>query len=165
MHPLFHPLFLQFIIYFNDQTDYFECHEALEEYWKDIAPNDKSHPLTAWILLATGMYHWRRGNMKGASRSLINANKRFSIDPSSVFYQGIQMEELIANLMLSINHIKQSYPFQAFKIQIHSEDLLQKVSEQIIPPPLTGDELIHKHMLRDRSEILKAREVNRRNRL
>ena len=62
MHPYHHPLFVNFIVYFNSNQDYFECHEVLEEYWKSIPDSDKDHPLTAYILLATGMYHWRRGN-------------------------------------------------------------------------------------------------------
>ncbi|MFX3673985.1 MAG: DUF309 domain-containing protein [Paenisporosarcina sp.] len=164
MHPLFHPLFLQYLIYFNDHTDYFECHEVLEEYWKDIAPNDKTHPLTAWILLATGMYHWRRGNNTGAYRSLLKAQKRFSITLHSTFYEGIQMNALHVSLSHAIAMVQQSATFQAFKISIESETLRAKVTAQIMPSSLKGDELIHKHMHRDRSEILKAREEKRRNR-
>jgi len=164
MHPLFHPLFLQYLVYFNDHTDYFECHEVLEEYWKDVAPLDKTHPLTAWILLATGMYHWRRGNYSGASRSLEKAQKRFSISLDNSFYEGLHMNELHSNLRHSIEMIEQSAPFQAFKISLDSDTLLAKVKTQVMPPPLIGDELIHKHMQRDRSEILKAREQKRRNR-
>lgn len=164
MHPLFHPLFLKYIIYFNDHKDYFECHEVLEEYWKDIAPNDKTHPLTAWILLATGMYHWRRGNSSGANRSLSNAQKRFSLTQVSPFYEGINMTKLHASLNQTIELINQSAPFQAFIIPVDVEELLVKTQSQDMPAPLTGKELIHKHMHRDRSEILKAREEKRRNR-
>lgn len=164
MHPLFHPLFLQFILYFNEQQDYFECHEVLEEYWKNVAPNDKSHALTAWILLSTGMYHWRRGNFIGAERSLLNAQKRFDLHPESVFYQGIQIDELLTKLKNSIELIKKKKEFKPFTISIISDDLKQHVQNQQMPIPLLGEELIHKHMRRDRSEILKAREEKRRNR-
>ncbi|MER2115318.1 MAG: DUF309 domain-containing protein, partial [Solibacillus isronensis] len=41
MHPLFHPLFIDYCAYFNGNNDYFECHEVLEEYWKEIAPREK----------------------------------------------------------------------------------------------------------------------------
>ena len=67
MHPYHHPLFVNFIVYFNENQDYFECHEVLEEYWKSLPDGGKEHPLTAYILLATGMYHWRRGNTTGQS--------------------------------------------------------------------------------------------------
>ena len=42
LHPTFHPTFVQFLTHFNDTHDYFECHEVLEDYWKEIAPNDKT---------------------------------------------------------------------------------------------------------------------------
>ena len=53
MHPLFHPLFVDYCAYFNGNEDYFECHEVLEEYWKEVAPGDKSckSGLHAWQLL------------------------------------------------------------------------------------------------------------------
>lgn len=164
MHPLFHPLFIKYIVYFNEHQDYFECHEVLEEYWKDIAPNDKTHPLTAWILLATGMYHWRRGNSSGANRSLSNAQKRFSLTKNSPFYEGINMTDLHVSLSQSIKLVKHAAPFQAFTLTLDLNELQAKTKSQDMPTPLTGNELIHKHMLRDRSEILKAREEKRRNR-
>ncbi len=164
MHPLFHPLFLQFILYFNEQQDYFECHEVLEEYWKSVSPNDKSHALTAWILLSTGMYHWRRNNRAGAKRSLENAKKRFSLDLNSEYYSGIDMAEMHLNLENSIALIIQSKEFKPFTLSILSDELNQRIQKQQMPLALIGEELIHKHMRRDRSEILKAREEKRRNR-
>ena len=164
MHPLIHPLFTQFITYFNKHEDYFECHEVLEEYWKEIAPRDKTHPLTSWILLSTGMYHWRRGNFKGAYRSLKSAHNRIQLNDGSTFYEGLHMSNILDNLQQSIEFVHQQKPFHPFTIPVHSEELKEAIRNQHIPDPLTGDALIHKHMLRDRSEILKAREEKRRNR-
>jgi predicted metal-dependent hydrolase len=164
MHPLFHPLFLQFVLYFNEHQDYFECHEVLEEYWKSVSPNDKSHALTAWILLSTGMYHWRRGNLMGAERSLQNAQKRFAMHPESEYYTGIHMEDMLSHLKDSIEMIHVSKEFKPFTLTILSHEFKLLVQKQQMPVALTGEELIHKHMRRDRSEILKAREEKRRNR-
>lgn len=164
MHPLFHPLFTQFMMYFNEHQDYFECHEVLEEYWKEIAPKDKTHPLTAWILLSTGMYHWRRGNQKGALRTLENSQERFKMNMDSVFFEGIQLQKLLSHLDQSVELIRGRQPFQSFSIGISSPDLKRIIESQPKPIPVTGDHLIHKHMLRDRSEILNAREEKRRNR-
>ena len=164
MHPLFHPLFTQFITYFNEHEDYFECHEVLEEYWKEIAPKDKTHPLTAWILLATGMYHWRRGNFNGANRSLTKSIDRIRLSEESPFYQGIHLENMMENIQHSIEYVNQKKSFESFKIHILSIELKSAIATQPTVIPLTGDHLIHKHMLRDRSEILKAREEKRRNR-
>lgn len=164
MHPLFHPLFTQFITYFNEHQDYFECHEVLEEYWKDIAPKDKSHPLTAWILISTGMYHWRRGNLTGALRSLEKGQRRVLLNEASDFYEGIQIQKVMEDLDGSIGNIRDEKPFQAFEIPISSQELRGLIERQPKKTPLSGEQLIHKHMLRDRSEILKSREEKRRNR-
>lgn len=164
MHPLFHPLFTQFITYFNEHEDYFECHEVLEEYWKEIAPKDKTHPLTAWILLATGMYHWRRGNFSGAKRSLTKSFDRIQLDGDSAFFEGIHLQHVIKHIQHDIEFVHQEKSFKAFKIQITSPELQDAIDKQPASIPLSGDQLIHKHMLRDRSEILKAREEKRRNR-
>ena len=164
MHPLFHPLFVQFVIYFNEHKDYFECHEVLEEYWKEIAPKDKTHPLTAWILLSTGMYHWRRSNFNGAKRSLIKSSERFHINGLNAFNEGINYSELMNNLQISIESLEDKKGFQPFNIQVDSPDLLSAIHNQPALNALTGDQLIHKHMLRDRTEILNAREEKRRNR-
>ncbi len=164
MHPLFHPLFTQFVTYFNEHEDYFECHEVLEEYWKEIAPKDKTHPLTALILLATGMYHWRRGNLSGAERSLSKSIDRIQANEESAFFEGIHIQHVVKNIQHALEFVHQKKSFEPFQIQIVSQDLKDAIDTQ--PPiiPLTGDHLIHKHMLRDRSEILKAREEKRRNR-
>ena len=98
MHPLFHPLFTQFVTYFNEHEDYFECHEVLEEYWKEIAPKDKTHPLTALILLATGMYHWRRDNLSGAERSLSKSIDRIQVNEESAFFEGIHIQQVVKNI-------------------------------------------------------------------
>ncbi|WP_017380395.1 DUF309 domain-containing protein [Paenisporosarcina sp. TG-14] len=164
MHPLFHPLFTQFITYFNEHEDYFECHEVLEEYWKEIAPSDKTHPLTALILLATGMYHWRRDNFIGAQKSLKKASERIQANASNNFYDGIHLTQVVDYLHESMELVQQKKSFRAFKILIISPELIEVINKQPSLAPLVGDNLIHKHMLRDRSEVLKAREEKRRNR-
>jgi uncharacterized protein len=164
MHPLFHPLFMQFVTYFNEHEDYFECHEVLEEYWKEIAPKDKTHPLTALILLATGMYHWRRDNLSGAERSLSKSIDRIQVNEESAFFEGIHIHHVVKNIQHALEFVQQKKSFEPFQIQIVSQNLKDAIDTQPALIPLIGDHLIHKHMLRDRSEILKAREEKRRNR-
>ena len=36
MKPLHNPFFVKFIVYFNKNQDFFECHEVLEDYWKSL---------------------------------------------------------------------------------------------------------------------------------
>ncbi|GIP21249.1 DUF309 domain-containing protein [Paenibacillus sp. J22TS3] len=64
------PLYLAYLIYFNRDRDYFECHEVLEELW--LAQGRE--PLYKGLLqVAVGMFHFRRGNFKGSSKMLVSA--------------------------------------------------------------------------------------------
>lgn len=162
MHPYFHPLFVEFLVYFNDNQDYFEGHEVLEEYWKSIHGFSKSHPLTAYILLSTGMYHWRRGNFKGALRTIDKAFYRLnSLTPAYDEYRElIEFDRLLLNVEQAIKEVSSGHSFHAIKIVIKDQQLIQLVcqaKQNLKLLPAGSEEVIHKHMLRDRSDILKLR--------
>ncbi|AQU79671.1 MULTISPECIES: DUF309 domain-containing protein [Planococcus] len=166
MHPLHHPLFIQYIINFNQEKDFFECHEVGEDYWKSVAPKDKLHPLTGWIQLAVGMYHWRRSNYPGALRSFIRAKVKLSA--GGVWVDGVDHEKLIGILTDSIKAVTERKPFVAQDIPIISENLKQAVESYRLENPLTLQDpyfLMHKHRLRDRSSIISLREQKKRRNL
>lgn len=163
MQPLRHPLFAQFIVYFNENQDYFECHEVLEEYWKLLPGRTKDHPLTMYILLATGLYHYRRGNTKGALRTLQKAYNKMTNPTESFlgFTEEIDSSQLVMDLQQTLNRLKNSEPFESFPIIISSPNLnilVEKIKPTMELLPLGSDDVLHKHMLRDRSDILRARE-------
>ena len=166
MHPLQHPLFIQFIINFNNEKDYFECHEVGEEYWKAVAPKDKMHPLTGWIQLAVGMYHWRRSNYPGALRSFIRAKVKLA--DASVWVEGFDHEKLIQQLSYSIEAVTNRKSFQAYSIPVISKELLEAVETYISDHPNAPQDpyyIMHKHRLRDRSSIISLREQKKRRNL
>ena len=90
--------------------------KCLEEYWKAIAPGDKNHPLVGFVQLATGLYHWRRGNQIGATRILQKALKNFEFHSGSVFYEAIDYESLLAQTTLAIKQVRIGNAFHAFKL-------------------------------------------------
>ncbi|QUW22077.1 DUF309 domain-containing protein [Sporosarcina sp. Marseille-Q4063] len=167
MKPLYNPLFVKFIVYFNENQDFFECHEVLEEYWKDFPDRTKEHPLVGYILLATAMYHWRRGNTIGAGRSLKKAISRLEkvSQAHPGFSEGINIDSLLKNSTHAYQQIKNEKPFSTFPIEITSPKI-QALNNEIKPTmdllPYGSDDVIHKHMLRDRSDILKEREKRKR---
>lgn len=163
MHPLFHTLFVDYCTYFNGNEDYFECHEVLEEYWKQIAPNDKNHPLVGYIQLATGMYHWRRENLKGALRTFNKAFNNFRKNENSIFFEYIDYDLLCESCKESTTKVEKDCPFTSFQLPILSKKLEHLVSEKINDLPNHSYHfLLNKHMLRDRSDILIARELKRK---
>lgn len=163
MHPLFHPLFVDYCSYFNGNQDYFECHEVLEEYWKMIAPRNKKHPLVGYIQLATGMYHYRRQNLIGALRILNKAYSNFKANKNSIFFEYIDYDSLTDHCLKSIAKIKQDCPFDSFQLPIINEVLKSLVDKKMVTRPNDSYYfLLNKHMLRDRSDILNARELKRK---
>jgi predicted metal-dependent hydrolase len=166
MHPLHHPLFIQFIINFNTEHDYFECHEVGEEYWKSLAPKDKTHPLTGWIQMAVGMYHWRRSNYPGALRSFIRAKAKLA--DAGIWTEGFDQQELIRLLSISIEAVTERKPFFSYKIPIHSTHLKETVKSYQATHPIAPQDpyyIMHKHRLRDRSSIISLREQKKRRNL
>lgn len=165
MHPLWHPSFIDFCAYFNGNQDYFECHEVLEEYWKKIAPGNKKHPLVGYIQLSTGLYHWRRNNYRGASRMMKSAYEKFLSNQRHPFFDDIDFQQLCKDCLQSLESIEKNQPFASFQIKLTNPELEEQVKEKIKSlPSLPHEFLYHKHMLRDRSDILTMRDEKRNGR-
>ena len=153
-----HPLYVDFYTYFNGNQDYFECHEVLEEYWKEIAPGDKEHVLVGLVQLATGMYHWRRSNFHGSARILTKSLHNIKKNVQSIFLKPINLPLLEKQIEHVIAQVEQHATFQSFKIDLIDSDFRRLVENRILEQPKSDEQfLLHKHMLRDRSEILEAR--------
>ena len=168
LHDTFDELFVDYCCFFNGNEDYFECHEVLEELWKDIAPSEKQHALVSLIQVATSLYHWRRGNFKGAEKSMSSALSLIKANQHSHFIQCFNEQQLMIDCEHALGQMKMKLPFVAFKLVIRN-DTLQTLTIKKIK---TLDELdenfkINKHTLRDRSEVIAARAqslVNKNNR-
>ncbi len=157
LHPTLHPNFVQFLKEFNRTFDYFECHELLEEYWKEVAPGNKEHPAAVLVLLSTSMYHWRRGNLAGAFKTMRTFVSRFEHLSNSPFNQFIDVEQLREDARQSLSSIENKESFRRFLILVKDPEL-QDLIEQGDQSNVDIEFLTHKHMLRDRSEILSERE-------
>lgn len=166
MHPYYHPLFLQFIVYFNNNQDYFECHEVLEEYWKEQHNFSKDHPLTGYILMSTGLYHWRRGNTAGAARTIQKAIRRFQQMPVQFvdYLEEVAIDGIIDDLEDCLQYIEAGDEFRSFQLPISPQ--LQAEAEKATPQlallPKNSASVIHKHIQRDRSDILLQREEKKK---
>ncbi|MFB2515345.1 MULTISPECIES: DUF309 domain-containing protein [Lysinibacillus] len=161
MHPQHHTLFIDYCAYFNGNQDFFECHEVLEEYWKEIAPGDKMHPLVGYVQLATGFYHWRRGNNTGAKRILEKALHNFQENEGHVFFQEIDYLELLTQITKAITSIEMGKSFQTFQLPLSPHLLDLALARIKLLPSNSSNYLLHKHMLRDRSHILAERQESK----
>lgn len=164
LHPTFHTSFVSFLKHFNETFDYFECHELLEDYWKEVSPRHKKHALTALILLATSMYHWRRGNFSGAIKTMKTSLKRMDETKNSPFFENINYQKLTENMNLALELMTSSQDFQTFYIEVTNPSLQTLVNNLDLEMNDDLHFLIHKHMLRDRSEILEERDREKKKR-
>lgn len=155
-----HPSFVQFLCYFNGNRDYFECHEVLEDYWKEVAPRERHHPLTGWIQLATGLYHWRRGNFRGATTILNKAYTTLQTSTTSPFVEKIDTCTLLQQLEELQQAVNERKPYQELTLHIADKELAKSVQQAIKELPTADIHfLTHKHRLRDRTEVLKERKI------
>lgn len=155
-----HLAFVQFLSYFNGNRDYFECHEVLEEYWKEVAPRDRHHPLTGWIQLATGLYHWRRGNFRGATTILNKGRTTLQASIASPYVEKVEIESLLRQMDMILTSIQQQLPYEDISIIIRDQQLEKEVINAINAlPPTDKQFILHKHRLRDRTEVVAERQA------
>jgi len=124
------------------------------------------HPLTGWIQLAVGMYHWRRSNYPGALRSFIRSKVKLA--SGGEWVEGFDQELLIKNISHAIEAVTERKPFSPFAIPMTSNELKKIVKNYHIANPIVEQDpyyIMHKHRLRDRSSIINLREQRKRRNL
>lgn len=158
MHQTFHENYIEFFTYFNGNEDYFECHEVFEELWKEIAPGEKQHVLVGFIQIATGLYHWRRGNITGAIRSIDKGIRLVEQSTPCPYTSPIDLADFLTKSKEALVAIENGQPFKPFKIFLLNEELEQRVAQKINALPSSDPHFIqNKHTLRDRSDVIAER--------
>lgn len=158
--------YIEYLIYLHVDRDFFECHEVLEEYWKSVPESPLRQAWHGLIQIAVALYHQRRGNIKGAKKMLGSAIQNLSKEHIKLLgLQVNEFSELLAARLKQLNQdpeaeftemnfpfadaelvvLCQNHPLAADKLWLSQSDLL-------------NPDLIHKHTLRDRSEVIEARQ-------
>ncbi|MDO7905993.1 DUF309 domain-containing protein [Paenibacillus sp. JX-17] len=128
MRADYHQLYLAYLVYFNRDRDYFECHEVLEELWieKEHAPIYKG-----LLQIAVGLYHFRNGNVRGAKMMLESAVELLKPYPEQAM--GIHLGKLVRETEAYRDQLR-TYPenpiaYYDLDIEIVDEKLLAAVEE------------------------------------
>jgi uncharacterized protein len=156
--------FIEYLIHFHGDRDYFECHEVLEEYWKE-QKGSKTSIWVGFIQLAVGQYHYRRNNVKGAKRMLLNSLHIFRQHRAIIRSLGIspdQLEQLVNKLLL---RLQKGLPYESINLPIVEPSLEGVCIEECkkrkliwqTPSDLSNTYLIHRHSLRNRQDVVEAR--------
>ncbi|WP_421379351.1 DUF309 domain-containing protein [Bacillus salacetis] len=152
--------YLDFLIHFHCDRDYFECHEVLEEYWKETDPGNRSSIWVGLIQMAVGFYHFRRNNRQGASRILNKGMEILKQHPESLRNLGIDSDKLLAILKDTLVNIRSGKDYQSVGLPLTDElkrivdAECSKIGRQAVIPP----SIIHRHTMRDRTEVIRMRE-------
>lgn len=155
--------FIDYLVYFHSFRDYFECHEVLEEYWKEGGQTNKLW--VGLIQIAVAMYHHRRNNFQGAKIQITKAIKILDFEKEALAKLGIASNDLLKLLRTHQAAISENQPYTPMKFPIenlHLEAECKKSAQQ--QGTVWGSEvitvtnqLIDKHKLRDRSSIIDER--------
>lgn len=111
--------FLAYLIHFNRDRDYFECHEVMEELWLE---EGRSSLLQGLLQAAVGLYHWDNGNRSGAIK-LMRASLE-KLEPYGENALGLNLSQLRLDLNRSLEALSSAgAPFQAFVLVLCDEKL------------------------------------------
>jgi uncharacterized protein len=78
-----------------NQGEFFECHEVLEEVWKDAHGDDKRF-YQGLIQAAVAILHALRGNRDGARKQYAKARAKLDVAPAE--HMGLAVRELREDL-------------------------------------------------------------------
>ncbi|WP_343221975.1 DUF309 domain-containing protein [Paenibacillus tritici] len=133
----YEPLYLAYLIYFNRDRDYFECHEVLEELWLE----KQRDPLyKALLQVAVGLYHFRNNNVRGGLILLKQSHEVLGRYPAVTL--GIDLAKLVQEVGEYAARLEafEEQPFAYYDLTIRMVDpVLEeevRVAAQSIQPVL-----------------------------
>lgn len=160
--------YIDFLVYFHGTRDYFECHEVLEEYWKQQKSEEKNSIWVGLILIAVALYHHRAGNNRGAARTLNKAIHNIEENKKKVVNTlGLDHDKLLVLLKERLSEINNGLAYYSINMPILDNKLLKACIDRCKSLGLNWNKqsdmsnryLIYKHSLRDRSDVIKEREA------
>ncbi|CAH0345603.1 DUF309 domain-containing protein [Bacillus sp. CECT 9360] len=157
--------YITYLLHFHGDRDYFECHEVLEEYWKEVAPGERESHWVGLIQIAVAFYHYRRINFKGALTTMKKAVSNLKKKRDEITDLGLDHNRLISILEKSIKAIDGHIPYQSVVLPIADPALIEQCETDCkdrgfiwcAVSNMDDQMLIHRHSLRDRTEVIMER--------
>lgn len=157
--------YLSYLVEFHGSRDYFECHEILEEFWKEVDPRNRTSHWVGLIQIAVSMYHYRRGNLIGATRTIKKAEAILSKHLTELTSLGVDAQKLLLllnetarNIMNNQPYKSISFPFSDHNLSNQCKIICEKMGYNWLNTGPFDEQIIHKHLLRDRTDIIKERQ-------
>lgn len=153
--------YVSFLIYFHGNHDYFECHEVLEEHWKKEAYRDRNSHWVGLIQLAVALYHYRRGNQPGAIRMITKAKNKLTHKIWELKELGMNTDKLFILLEQTQENMLARKPFTHINLPLEDQKLIKQCMTEChqlgftwCSKQLDSRQLIDKHLVRDRTEVI-----------
>ncbi|WP_342555323.1 DUF309 domain-containing protein [Paenibacillus sp. FSL R7-0652] len=125
----YEPLYIDYLIYFNRDQDYFECHEVLEELWLEC---DRDPLYKGLLQIAVGLYHYRNGNYRGGLMMLQSSLDLLASFPDVIL--GIRLGELREDVRELVRELQQNewslLEYRDLSIAIEDSALTQLVQNR-----------------------------------
>ncbi|MCP3744866.1 MULTISPECIES: DUF309 domain-containing protein [Paenibacillus] len=126
----YEPLYVTYLVYFNRDRDYFECHEVLEELWLKL---DRDPVYKGLLQVAVGLYHFRNGNYRGGHMMLDSAVHRLEHAPSQAL--GINMAKLVDEARVCARQLAEAVMTCTEELQ-HQPPVYRDLTIEIVEPGL-----------------------------
>ena len=140
---------LDYLIEFHYKRDYFECHEILEERWKEDPKEKRSLYWVALIQVAVGMYHYRRDNLSGAAKLLSGALRKSESCLPELKALGLEMDPYLSLLKGQLERIKAGLPYESIDLPVTDEvktACLKQVETFSRPSDLENAAVVNRHL-------------------
>jgi len=155
--------YVEYLIQFHATRDFFECHELLEEHWKEHPNDGLSQLWVACIQIAVGQYHERRGNTRGGL--LMYQSAKSKLNRENFSQSGLDIDALLPMLELRIEACQSEASYEDMNLPINDGQLLTFCYNESLSRGLTwncsssdvGEEIIDRHTRRDRRAVIAAR--------
>ncbi|MEH6942269.1 DUF309 domain-containing protein [Bacillus sp. JJ722] len=162
--------YIDYLVQYHGSRDYFECHEILEDYWKEVDPGNKDSHWVGLILIAVSAYHHRRSNLVGAEKTIIKAIRIMKNTPEiTLSTLGIDYDALLSLLVQNLSNINSQNPYLPSNLPIIHDDLLVLCQEACKQKGLiwcqmdyaASEYLVNRHTMRDRSSVIHERQYQK----
>ncbi|MBM7701669.1 DUF309 domain-containing protein [Metabacillus iocasae] len=159
--------YIDYLVHFHGDRDYFECHEILEEHWKEDEAKKRKRIWVGLIQIAVSLYHQRRKNNRGAYRMLKSAIFILEQEHEDLSKLGLDTDALFLLLKERLSSIKKEQPYESLFLPISDQHLLtscmhRSKQKNILwwsNSDLTNTFIINRHTLRDRSDVVAERQM------
>lgn len=157
-----HQALISFYYHFHHQQHYFLCHDILEEAWKAQSHYSKNDAVVSLILFATACYHYRRDNRVGAGKSFSKALKVIEPFDEQDDRLGLDLRSYKKVIQEERTRLEQGELFEPIQLPLTTkmeDEIIQVYPEyQFSAEVITKPYILHHHIERDRTEVVRARQ-------